>query len=349
MNESPKLSVRPLVLGLKHVFRISHGASTERTNAVFELTVDGMGPFLGEAALPPYYPHRMEDIIDYADHLDWSSFKVHEPRAFLDHLPAGPSPARAAVDMAVHDAWGTALQAPLYHLFGLDVQHMQPSSYALPIPEDLDDLDRQLDAVRHFPFLKLKIGSGNVDFDEAIVRRTREQYRGRLCVDVNAGWSLPDAARIIPKLADCALEFVEQPIAAQPIDDWHLLRRIMPDRSTPLVADESVQDADSVIELAGAVDGINIKLAKCGGIRPALDLVALARALDLRLMLGCMIESSIALTAAAHIAPLFDWLDLDGPMHVAQDPYEGLSFDAGRIGLPDRPGLGVRPTTTPSS
>lgn len=346
MNDNPKLRVRPLVLGLKHVFRISYGASTERTNALFELELDGMGPYLGEAALPPYYPHRLEDIVDYADQLDWSSFRLHEPRAFLDHLPPGPSPARAAVDMAVHDAWGTALHAPLYRLLGLDPHHMQPSSYALPIPEDLDDLDRQLDDVRHFPFLKLKLGSGNVDFDEAIVRHTREQYPGRLCVDVNAGWSIPDAVRIIPKLADCALEFVEQPIAAQPVDDWHLLRRMMRDRATPLVADESVQGAESVIGLAGAVDGINIKLAKCGGIRPALDLVALARALDLRLMLGCMIESSIALTAAAHIAPLFDWLDLDGPMHVAKDPFEGMSFNAGRIDVPDRPGLGVRRTVS---
>jgi L-alanine-DL-glutamate epimerase-like enolase superfamily enzyme len=226
------IRVRPLVLGLKHVFRISYGASTERTNARIELDVEGMGTFHGEAALPPYYPHRLEDITDYVSRLDWSDYDVRAPRTFLDRLPPGPSPARAAVDMAVHDAWGTALGTPLYRLLGLDPKHMQPSSYALPIPEDLDDLDRQLEGVRHFPFLKLKLGSGNVDFDEAIVRRTREQYSGRLCVDVNAGWSIPDAVRLIPKLADCALEFVEQPIAAQPIDDWHLLRRMMRDRST---------------------------------------------------------------------------------------------------------------------
>lgn len=346
MTGTTSLSITPLVLGLKHVFRISYGASSERTNGLFQLHVDGLGTFHGEAALPPYYPHRMEHLTEYAVGLDWSTFNPEAPRPFLEGLPPGPSPARAAIDMAVHDAWGTALQAPLYQLFGLDPLQMQPSSYALPIPESLDHLDEQLEAVRHFPFLKLKLGSGNPDFDEAIVRRTREQYSGRLCVDVNAGWSIPDAVRLIPKLSDCDLEFIEQPIAAQPLDDWFLLRRLMRDRSTPLVADESVQGADSVLELAGAVDGINIKLAKCGGIRPALNLVALARALDLRLMLGCMIESSIALTAAAHIAPLFDWLDLDGPMHVAHDPFEGLSFDAGRIGLSNRPGLGVRPVAT---
>lgn len=346
MTGTTTLALRPLVLGLKHVFRISYGASSERTNALFELKIEGLGPFWGEAAMPPYYPHRMEHLTEYASGIDWSSYNVLAPRPFLEQLPPGPSPARAAIDMAVHDAWGTALKAPLYQLFGLDPKRMQPSSYALPIPESLDDLNEQLAAVRHFPFLKLKLGSGNVEFDEAIVRRTREQYSGRLCVDVNAGWSIPDAVRLIPKLADCDLDFIEQPIAAQPLDDWYLLRRLMRHRSTPLVADESVQGANSVLELAGAVDGINIKLAKCGGIRPALEMVALARALDLRLMLGCMIESSIALTAAAHIAPLFDWLDLDGPMHVADDPFEGLTFDAGLIGLPDRPGLGVRPTAS---
>lgn len=343
---STHIAVEALDLDLRHVFRIAHGSSTRRTNALFRLTVDGHGPYFGEAALPPYYPYHLEHMVDYVRSLDLSTLDVHAPRSFLTALPDGPGPARAAIDMAVHDAWGTALGTPLYKLFGLDPRECPVSSYALPIPDDLPALDGMLDEVLHFPFLKLKVGSGNVDFDEAVVRRTRERFAGTLCIDVNAGWSIPEAVRLIPKLADVGLAFIEQPIAAQPCEDWLLLRRLMRDRSTPLVADESVQGRDTLFELAGAADGINIKLAKCGGIHAALDMVALARSLDMRLMLGCMIESNVAMTAAAHIAPLFDWLDLDGPMHLSRDPFTGMTFQEGHLTVPDLPGLGVRPTSS---
>jgi len=222
---------------------------------------------------------------------------------------------------------------------------MPVSSYALPIPNSLEHLDEMLSSLTDFPFLKLKIGSGDTDYDEAIVRRTREQFDGQLCVDVNANWPIHVAVDMIHRMEDTNLAFIEQPIPAREIDDWHLLRRLLGHSPTPLIADESVQGSEDVIALAGAADGINIKLAKAGGIRPAMQLISLGRSLDLSIMLGCMIESSIALTAAAHLGPLTDWLDLDGPMHLAADPYSGLTFDRGTITLSDRPGLGVVPTS----
>lgn len=343
---SASWSVSPLRLGLRHVFRIAHGASTERTNALVTMQLPDGQTCFGEAALPPYYPWTLADIESYVAALSFDELDINAPSSFLDTLPDGPGPARAAIDMAVHDAWGRALGHPLYRVLGLDPARSVASSYAMPIPETLEEHADRVKEVAHFPFLKLKIGSGDVAFDEAVIRTTRDHYKGALCIDVNAGWSIPDAVRIIPRLDDCNLAFIEQPIAAKPVDDWHLLRRMLPGLAVPLIADESVQGSDTVIALAGAADGINVKLAKCGGIRAAMHMVSLARGLDLSLMLGCMIESSVALTAAAHIGPLFDYLDLDGPMHLAADPFNGLTFDAGVIGLPDRPGLGVIPTGT---
>lgn len=343
---SASWSVSPLRLGLRHVFRIAHGASTERTNALVTLRLPDGQTCFGEAALPPYYPWALADVQSYVAALSFDALDINAPASFLDDLPDGPGPARAAIDMAVHDAWARTLGHPLYRVLGLDPARSVASSYAMPIPETLEEHVDRVREVAHFPFLKLKIGSGDVAFDEAVIRTTRDHYNGALCIDVNAGWSIPDAVRIIPKLEDCNLAFVEQPIAAKPVDDWHLLRRMLPDLAVPLIADESVQGPDTVIALAGAADGINVKLAKCGGIRSAMHMVSLARGLDLSLMLGCMIESSVALTAAAHIGPLFDYLDLDGPMHLAADPFDGLTFDDGVIGVPDRPGLGVIPTGT---
>lgn len=151
------------------------------------------------------------------------------------------------------------------------------------------------------------------------------------------------------RLADFNLAFVEQPISAEDIDDWHLLRRLISGCTTPLIADESIQGQDDVIALAGAADGINIKLAKCGGIQAARELITLARSLNMTVMIGCMIESSVAMTAAAHLGPLADFLDLDGPMHLANDPFSGLRFEKGIITLPERAGLGVQPVDSAAS
>ena len=337
------VQVQQLRLELKHPFRIAHGSSTERTNALVRI-----GSGVGEAALPPYYPTILPDVAAYVESISEMLEDVLIRRelsvvSIIDALPEGPPTAMAAVDMALHDVWGQRLGAPLYELFGLDPRVIPNSSYALPIPEDLDDLAEKLDAVDTFPFLKLKLGSGNPDFDEAIVRKTREKFDGLLSVDVNSGWSVDVAAKMIRKLADCDLAFIEQPISAEQIDDWHLLRRILPSDVPPLIADESVHSPENVIELAGAATGINIKLAKCGGIHMARKMIHLARALDLSVMLGCMIESSVALTAAAHLSPLVDYLDLDGQMHLASDPFTGLTFNRGEISLPTGPGLGVSP------
>jgi len=343
------ISVAPLHLPLRHAFRIAHGSSTERTNALVQV-----GEGLGEAALPPYYPTTMADVTAYVasitpaleNLLAQETIPVH---SFLSSLPSGPSPALAAIDMAVHDVHCKRLGIPLHTLIGLDPAAMPVSSYTLPIPQDPESLDAMLDDVATFPFLKLKIGSGDLKWDEEIVRQTRSRFEGTLCVDVNAGWTVDETVGMLDRLSDLGLAFVEQPIPSGNMADWHRLRQLAGQDTIPLIADESVQKHADVLALAGAADGINIKLAKCGGIQAARELIAIARSLEMTVMVGCMIESSIAITAAAHLGPLVDYLDLDGPMHLAADPYEGLDFDEGTITLPERPGLGVRPASGSSA
>jgi len=339
------IRVTPLPLDLKHAFRIAHGTSTIRNNALVEI-----GTGVGEAALPPYYPTTFADVKEYVESVSdlLESALRSNPLdlvSVINQLPPGPTPAMAAIDMALHDVWGQQLGHPLYRLFGLNPKHIPASSYALPIPLSLTELDEHLAPILHFPFLKLKLGSGDVEFDLAIVRRTREQYRGHLCVDVNGGWTLDKAVEAITALSDVDLVFIEQPIRPVENDEWRLLKRLIPKNRIPLIADESVQGPADIIELAGAVSGVNIKLAKCGGIRQAQRMIYLARSLDMSVMLGCMIESSIALTAAAHLGALVDFLDLDGQLHLSKDPFTGLHFDAGIIELPTLAGLGVKKAT----
>ena len=330
------LSAEPLALPLKTPWRIAHGTSKSRTNALVRL--DGG---LGEGALPPYSPYRVEDVQAYVEALDADALlTAGSLNEALDALPPGPPPARTALDLALHDRWGQALGHPLYRLWGLNPLGAPISSVALSIPEDEADLRAALQRFDGFPLFKLKVGTGDLARDEAIVRMAHAATSAQLCIDANAAWSVDDAATILPRLAGYDLLFIEQPLPKANAASWHALRRRLPNGMPPLIADESVQTADDVLALAGAADGVNLKLVKHGGLRNTRRLIELARAVDLQVMIGCMIESSVALTAAAHLAPLADYLDLDGMLHLTADPFEGVRLDRGQLVLPDRPGLG---------
>lgn len=332
-------SVEPLELHLKTPFRIAHGTSTTRTNVLVRL-----GDGVGEGALPPYYPYTFEAVNTYLDELDSDALLGDDPLALedaLDRLPPGPAPARTAIDIALHDHWGRQLGHPLYRLWGLNPDRAPLSTITLSIPETLDVLPAQIEALAAFPILKLKLGTGDLARDEAIVRTARQTTDTQLCADANGAWSLDEATHIIPRLAAYDLLFVEQPLPKNEVNSWLYLRHRLPDHAPLLIADESIQSAADILALAEAIDGVNLKLAKAGGLRETRRMIALARALGLQVMLGCMIESSVALTAAAHLAPLVDFADLDGYLHLANDPFEGMTMEQGRIGLPERSGLGV--------
>jgi L-alanine-DL-glutamate epimerase-like enolase superfamily enzyme len=334
------ISVSDLALDLRSPFRIAHGASVSRHNAIVRI-----GEGIGEAALPPYYPHDVSDVRTYVASIDLPDLSAGIPavRDIVEHLPDGPAPARAAVDMALHDLWGKRIGQPLYRLLGLDPHRAPPSTVTLSIPASEDELKRQIHSLTDVRQLKLKLGSGDPDFDLRLVRTAVQEFSGRVCVDANAGWSLDQAARLIPRLARFDLMFIEQPIDSPGREEWHQLRRLLPSGIPPLIADESHHTSEDVIELAGAADGVNIKLAKCGGIVEALKTIAVARALDMIVMIGCMIESNVAISAAAHLASLADFLDLDASIHLSRDPFRGTTLHGDRIAPGDGPGLGVEP------
>ncbi|MFT5145269.1 MAG: L-alanine-DL-glutamate epimerase-like enolase superfamily enzyme [Thalassolituus oleivorans] len=327
-----------LPLTLTRPFRIAHGVSHTRTNVLVEC-----GGGLGEAGLPPYLGIDFDDARSWLASVKLPAWTSDEPppvRSWLGDLHAGPDAAICALDMALHDAWAQRIGQPLYRLFGLDPTRTRPTFQTVSIPETLEDLT--LETLPSNAPLKLKLGSGNLEMDVQIARRVRDLTDAAICVDANGAWSIPDAVRAIPRLAELNVVFVEQPIAANDPEDWHLLRRLLANPSGPvLVADESVRSAEDVLALAGAADAINVKLAKCGGFERSLGLIALARSLDMGVVLGCMVESSLAITAACHLASVADYTDLDGADLLSDDPFVGVRFEGGVPILSDSPGLGV--------
>jgi L-Ala-D/L-Glu epimerase len=326
------LTFEPLTLRLRQPFVIAHGVSTSRENVLVRVDAG-----IGEAAAVPYLGETRARISLYLEALDLSA--VDDPLALadlIDGLPAGSSAARAAVDMALYDAFGQRLGQPLYRLLGLNPERMPPSSFTIPIgtPEQMAEQAR----ASVLPVLKLKLGG---EGDEARVAAVRAATSRPLRADANAGWSVEHARRMLPLLVEHGVELLEQPLPAGDMDGLRALSRIA---SRPaLYADESIRGTADIVAHAGLVEGVVLKLAKCGGIRATLRDITVARALGLDVLLSCMIESSVAVTAAAHLAPLCQHVDLDGPLLIDNDPFVGVSYRSGRLWLPDRPGLGLVP------
>jgi L-Ala-D/L-Glu epimerase / N-acetyl-D-glutamate racemase len=332
----PRLSHRPLDVRLRHVFRIARGASDVRYNLLVQAEAEGRVG-LGEAAPILRYGEDRESAARAVDEMatrigDARLFSLAARRAAVP----GQSSAEAAVDMALHDLAAQRMQVPLYEMLGLDPADTPQTSFTI----GLDTPEVVAAKVREawsYPILKVKMGS---DDDRAVLEAVRDVTDRPLRVDANEGWTPAGAVERLEWLARLGVEFVEQPLPARMIAETRELRRQSP---LPFYADESVHRAADIPALAGAFDGINIKLMKCGGIAEALRMIAVARAHGMKVMLGCMIESSVAITAAAHISPLVDTADLDGNLLLDSDPYAGATVRAGRIVLPERPGLGVVP------
>jgi L-alanine-DL-glutamate epimerase-like enolase superfamily enzyme len=260
--------------------------------------------------------------------------------AVLSRRPPGSRAARCAIDAALHDLWGKRLGQPLYRLFGLNPERMPLTSFTI----GMDEPEMMAERAREsgFPVIKIKLGS---DQDEQIVAAIRKAADVKLRADANAGWSREKALDLIPRLAEYDLEFIEQPLAVEDVEGYSWLKDQLRKRgvSLPIFADETAKTPGDIARLAGAVDGVVVKLMKTEGIRLALQAIHTARSLDMQIMLSCMVESSVGVTAAAHLAPLCDYADLDGPLLIGNDPYEGLGYVNGRMTLPDSPGLGVKP------
>jgi L-alanine-DL-glutamate epimerase-like enolase superfamily enzyme len=262
-------------------------------------------------------------------------FKVEAAERGWEARLRGNAAARAALSSALHDLIGKRLGIPVFRLWGLDPCAAPQSTFTIGLdaPERIKAKVREAE---EFPILKVKLGT---DRDLEILRAIRDATDKELRVDANCGWTVKRALRMLPILDEFGVTILEQPLPPQDHDG---LAAVTAQADIPVIADESCLTAVDIPPLVGKVDGINIKLAKCGGLPEALRMIAVARAHGLMVMVGCMIESSLGITAAAHVTPLVDIVDLDGAALLADDPFVGARIDGGQVRLPPEPGLGVR-------
>jgi L-alanine-DL-glutamate epimerase-like enolase superfamily enzyme len=254
----------------------------------------------------------------------------------IDTIAPNNTSAKAAVDIALHDWLGKSLQAPLWKTWGLDKDKTPVSSFTIGI-DTPDKIESKIKEAEEYPILKVKVGLHN---DEEIIRTIRNLTNKSLRVDANEGWTSKEAALDkILWMEEQGVELIEQPMPASQLDDIAWLQERI---HIPLIADESVKGISDIEKINGAFDGINIKLMKCGGLRNAMKMIKLAKKNNLKIMLGCMIETSVGIAAAANLSPLADYADLDGNLLISNDPFHGIDVSRGKLILRDRSGLGLR-------
>lgn len=327
-------------LHLRHTFRISRSASDVARVVILRLEQDGIVGY-GEASPTRRYGETAETVTAFLASLDLSRFEspmmLEDILAAVEAAAPGNTSAKCAVDLALHDWMGKKLGAPLYALWGLTPDRAPLSSFTIAI-DSPEVVRRKVEEASEFPILKVKLGADN---DEEMITTIRSMTDKMLYVDANEGWKDRETALSrVRWLKDKNIGFIEQPMPAAQLDDLRWLR----DRSEiPLIADESVVRLDAIPALAGAFDGINIKLMKCTGLREAMRMIAVARALKMKVMMGCMIETAVGISAGAQLSPLLDYADLDGNVLITDDPFDGVRNTAGRLALTPRPGHGAVP------
>lgn len=326
-------------LKLRNTWTISRNSSCCKENVFVKIEKDGISG-LGEAAPNIRYgqtPEMTEKLIHQVSEtlLKQNFFKYSQVKELLDELIVGHNCAKAALDMAMMDWVAKSLNVPLYKMLDLDPAKTPLTSYSIGIDEP-EKIKNKVTEASDYPILKIKVGGPN---DEEIIDAVRSITDKPLRVDANEGW--PDKETAVKKIEwmqSRGVEFVEQPMPAKMLEETAWLRRRV---DMPLIADEAVMNAGDIASAADAFDGINVKLMKTGGIQEALNMIRAGRAVGLQIMIGCMIESSIAVTAAAHLSPLVDWADLDGNLLISNDPFCGVKVSQGRLILNDHPGIGV--------
>lgn len=341
-NPAPSMILRyyPHTLELKHAFTIATSSRTTTPVMIVEVEREGVVGY-GEAAMPPYLGESQASAAAFLSRVDLGRFpdpfQLEEILPAVDAIAPGNTAAKAAVDIALHDWVGKKLAAPLHRLWGLNPARTPVTSFTIGIDtaEVVRAKTREAEVYR---IIKVKLGRGP-ESDRMMIEAIRSVTEKPITVDANQGWTdRSDALRMIEWLAGRGVVLIEQPMPKDRLDDTAWLRERSP---LPLIADESVQRLADVRGVQGAFHGINIKLMKSTGLREARAMVAVARALDLKVMLGCMTETSCAISAAAQLSPLVDWADLDGALLIKNDLFDGATIVDGRVTLPDRAGIGV--------
>ncbi|MCH8299359.1 MAG: dipeptide epimerase [Candidatus Marinimicrobia bacterium] len=328
-------------LNLIHPFTIARSTRTHYDSIILILEHNGITAY-GEAVPTTRYDEDAEKVNTALASVDFESEPFNDPfkledidSACRENSLMTPS-AIAAMNIAYWDMQGKLLGQPLYRLWGLNPLKSLMSTFTIGIDE-IDVIKQKVREAEIYPILKVKQG---LDNDREIISAIRELTDKPIRVDANEGWTKEEALEKIEWLSGQNVEFVEQPLPADKLDESAWLKERSP---LPIVADENCMTKEDIPKIAHAFDGINIKLMKCGGPTEALKMIHTARSFGLKIMLGCMCESSIAIGAAAHMSPLADWADLDGNLLLSNDPYRGIDVKEGKLLLPDKPGIGVEP------
>ena len=333
------MDVEVLTLRTTHPFVIARGGQSDHRTVCVRLVDQDGNEGLGEAAPSKYYGETPESVLAalqlYGTLLPDDPFQLEDAERRWENKLRGNAAARSALSAALHDLVGKRLDVPLFRMWGLDPCLAPKSTFTIGLdtPERIKAKVREADA---YPILKVKLGT---DRDLEILRAIRDATDKEIRVDANCGWTVKRALQMLPALDEFGVTVLEQPLVPHDIEG---LATVTAHADIPVIADESCLTTVDIPRLVGKVDGINIKLAKCGGLREALRMIAVARAHGMMVMVGCMIESSLGITAAAHLTPLVDIVDLDGAALLADDPFIGATIDAGQVTLPTGAGLGVR-------
>ena len=334
-----KLSYMPYELQLRHAFNLAKYSRTTTPDVQVQIELDGIVGY-GEASMPPYLGESVESVCKFLSQVDLSQFsdpfRMEEILDYVDGIAPNNRAAKASIDIALHDLLGKIMGQPWYKIWGLSPEKAPNTSFTIGI--DKADVVRQK-VLEAEPYKVLKVKMG-LDNDKELVEIIRSMTDRPICVDANQGWSdKHKALEMIEWLYDKNCLFVEQPMPKEILDETAWLRE---HSNLPIIADEAFQRLGDIKRFHGVYDGINIKLMKSTGLHEAYQMVTLARALDMKIMVGCMTETSCAVTAAAQISPLVDWADLDGNLLIANDRFDGIKIVNGQVTIPDRPGIGVK-------
>ena len=332
------LRFRPYELHLKHVFTLASGSRSTTPVMLTEIEYENTIGY-GEASMPPYLGESHLTATAFLNKVDLkqfgSPFLMEDILAYIDHLAPGNYAAKASVDIALHDLVGKLMKQPWYRIWGLDPSKTPNTSFTIGIDKP-DVVKTKVREAAPYKILKVKLGQGN---DKEMITTVRSETDKPICVDINQGWTDRNMALDMAHwLKDQGVVFIEQPMSKNSVDDIAWLTQHSP---LPIIADEAIQTISDFRNIQGAYNGINVKLMKCGGLRAAYIMIKMAKDLGMKVMIGCMTETSCAVSAAAQLSPLVDWADLDGNLLIDNDVYEGVTVVNGKITLPDRPGIGI--------
>ena len=335
-----KLSFKPNELKLRHAFNLARNSRTTTPDVLVQLEYDGIVGY-GEASMPPYLGESIESVTKFLGNLDLGQFndpfRIEEILSYVDGTVPDNRAAKASVDIALHDLLGKIMGQPWYKIWGLSPEKTPNTSFTIGI-DKADVVRQKVDEAAPYKVIKVKMG---LDNDKELVEIIRSKTDKPLCVDANQGWTVKEKALdMCHWLKERGCMFVEQPFDKKMIDETAWLRERSP---LPIIADEFCQRIPDVMRAYQVYDGINIKLMKSTGLHEAYKMAVLAKSLGMKLMIGCMTETSCAISAAAQLAPMADWVDLDGNLLIANDSFDGVKVVDGKITLTDKPGIGATP------